>query len=118
VALILCAIGLYAIVSFAVGQRTREIGVRTAMGAAPRQVVGMFFWRGLRLSVIGLVIGLTLSVIVVRLFALVNGRPTQPGILVIAAVVASIVVGVAALATWIPARRAATVDPLSMLRAE
>jgi hypothetical protein len=118
VALFLCAIGLYAVVSFAVGQRTREIGIRTAMGADPRQVVGMFFFRGLRLSVSGLLIGLTLSVIVVRAMTLAEGRDADSGIFGIGAAVAIAVVIVASLATWIPARRAARVDPLTMLRVE
>jgi ABC-type antimicrobial peptide transport system permease subunit len=57
IALFLSAIGLYAIVSFAVNQRTREIGIRTALGADAREVVRMFFTKGLRLSLIGLAIG-------------------------------------------------------------
>lgn len=118
VALFLCAIGLYAVVSFAVGQRTREIGIRTALGADPRQVVRMFFFRGLRLSFVGLLIGLTLSMIVLRLIALSQGRNTEASIVVIAVLIAAVVIAVASLAIWIPARRAASVDPLTMLRTE
>ena len=62
-ALLLSAIGLYAVVSFAVGQSTREIGIRTAFGAPRGQVVRMFFARGLALSAIGVAIGLPLSML-------------------------------------------------------
>lgn len=118
VALFLCAIGLYAIVAFAVSQRTREIGIRTALGADPREVVGMFFLRGVRLSVLGLAIGLGLSTIVLRLMTVARGEEMNLRVLAIAGVVAAVVVTVASVATWIPARRAATVDPLTMLRVE
>ena len=120
VALLLCAIGLYAVVAFAVGQRTREIGIRTALGADPQRVAAMFFRRGLRLSIAGLLIGITLSIIVLRLMVLAQGIESEPesGITLLAVLVAIVVVGVAALATWIPARRAVAVDPLTALRAE
>jgi len=118
VALLLCAIGLYAVVAFAVGQRRREIGIRTALGANHRRVVGMFFVRGLRLSVVGLVIGLVPSLIVVRLIAGLEGENPRDGMAILAAVIAIVVVAVAALATWIPSRQAASVDPLEALRAE
>jgi putative ABC transport system permease protein len=118
VALFLSAIGLYAVVAFAVGQRTREIGIRTALGAGRRQVVGMFVVRGLRLGLAGLALGLTLSVAVVRIVGLAAGTEPQHGIIGLAALVASIVIGVALLAAWIPARRAARIDPLDALRVE
>ncbi|MEX2282470.1 MAG: ABC transporter permease [Gemmatimonadota bacterium] len=118
VALFLSAIGLYAVVSFAVNQRTREIGIRTALGAESRQVVELFFVRGMRLTLVGLLIGLVLSIIVVRVIMLVEGLEMNASILIIAALIATVVIGVASLATWLPSRRAAQVDPLSMLRAE
>jgi hypothetical protein len=117
-ALFLSAIGLYAVVAFAVGQRVREIGIRTALGADHRQVVGLFLFRGLRLSFIGLSLGLTLSVIVVRLMAVVRGEAAPTGTLGLAALVACVVIGVALLASWIPARRALHIDPLEALRIE
>jgi len=118
IALFLSAIGLYAIVAFAVSQRTREIGIRTAMGADPQRVVRMFFLRGLRVSLIGLATGLALSVLAVRAVALSEGEPPVRGLALIAALVVTLVVAVACVATWVPARRAAGIDPLNALRAE
>ena len=118
VALFLAAIGLYSVVAFAVGQRIREIGIRTALGAGKRQVVGLFLFRGLRLSVAGLAIGLTLSLIAVRLMAAAQGDDPPAGILWVTTLVAVVVIGVALLATWIPARRAARIDPLHALRVD
>jgi putative ABC transport system permease protein len=118
IALLLSAIGLYAIVAFAVGQRTREIGIRTALGADHRHVVRMFFWRGLRLSFVGLVIGLSLCLVVLRVMWIVQGNDPGASMTLLAAAIAAVVVAVAAAATWIPARRAAAVDPLRVLRAE
>jgi predicted permease len=117
-ALLLSAIGLYAVVAFAVGQRVREIGIRTALGAGRRQVVGMFLFRGLRLCAAGLLVGLTLSLVAVRLMAVAQGEDPPAGTLWLAALVAAVVIGVAMLATWIPARRAAEIDPLRALRVE
>ncbi|HYN08671.1 MAG TPA: ABC transporter permease [Vicinamibacterales bacterium] len=117
-ALFLSSIGLYAVVAFAVGQRVREIGIRTALGADRRRVVWMFLFRGLRLSLVGLFLGLTISVIVVRLMAVSRGQDPPAGTVGLAAVVACVVIGVAMLATWIPARRAAHIDPLQALRSE
>jgi predicted lysophospholipase L1 biosynthesis ABC-type transport system permease subunit len=117
-ALFLSAIGLYAVVAFAVRQRAREIGIRTALGAGRQQVVRWFLMRGLRLSLIGMALGLTLSIIVVRLMAAVQGEEPPAGIVGLAAVVAGVAVGVALLATWIPARGAAAIDPILALRVE
>jgi predicted permease len=117
VALFLASIGLYAVVAIAVGQRRREIGVRVAVGATPRQVVAMFFNSGLRLSLIGLLIGLPLSAAALRVLDAEFHIPwtNMPAI---AVVTSAVVVAVASLATWLPARRAAGVDPLIALRAE
>jgi ABC-type antimicrobial peptide transport system permease subunit len=110
--LFLAAIGLYAVVSFAVGQRTSEIAVRMAVGARGRQVVGTFMGDGLRLGIIGLFIGLPLSLIVLRMF--VTGEEVPIGPIAVAA--GTVVLTVALAATWVPARRAAGVDPASVLR--
>ena len=117
-ALLLSAIGLYAVVAFAVGQRVREIGIRTALGAESRQVVRLFVRRGLRLCLVGLVIGLALGIGGVRVISAVEGNEPPTGTLGLAALVAVFVIGVALLASWIPARRAARIDPLEALRVE
>jgi putative ABC transport system permease protein len=117
-ALLLSAIGLYAVVAFAVGQRVREIGIRTALGAESRQVVRLFLGRGLRLCICGLVMGLALGIGGVRVISAVEGNEPPTGILGLAALVAVFVIGVALLASWIPARRAARIDPLEALRVE
>ena len=117
-ALLLSAIGLYAVVAFAVGQRVREIGIRTALGAESRQVVRLFVRRGLRLGLFGLVLGLALGIGGVRVISAVEGKEPPTGTLGLAALVAVFVIGVALLASWIPARRAARIDPLEALRVE
>ena len=118
IALLLSAIGLYAVVAFAVGQRVREIGIRTALGAETRQVVRLFVRRGLRLCLVGLVIGLALGIGGGRVIAAADGREPPAGMLSLAALVTVFVMGVAFLASWVPARRAARIDPLEALRVE
>ena len=117
-ALLLSAIGLYAVVAFAVGQRVHEIGIRTALGAESRQVVRLFVRRGLRLCLFGLAIGLALGIGGVRVISAVEGKEPPTGTLGVAALVAVFVIGVALLSSWIPARRAARIDPLEALRVE
>jgi putative ABC transport system permease protein len=118
VALFLSAIGLYAVVTFAVGQRAREIGIRTALGATRTQVVNLFLFRGLKLTLGALGLGLTLSLVVVQLLATSRGDTAEPATLWVSAIVAFVVIAVALVASWIPARRAAMVDPLQALRTE
>lgn len=103
-ALFLSAIGLYAIISFAVRQRTREIGIRTALGADRSEVVGLFFFRGIRLSLIGLVIGLPLSIAVLQLLARSDGDLSDIIVYapLLAALIAIGVISVGGLATWDP----------------
>ena len=113
--LMLAAIGLYAVVAFAVGQRTSEIAVRMAVGAHARQIVGRFIGDGLRLGAIGLFVGLPLSLIVLRMLLTADVLPSVPFVPV-AAIAALGVLVVALTGTWIPARRAAAVDPASILR--
>ena len=117
-ALLLSAIGLYALVAFAVGQRVREIGIRTALGAESRQVVRLFVRRGLSLCLYGLVIGLLLGIAGVRVISAVQGNEPPTGILGLSALVVVFVIGVALVASWIPARGAARIDPLEALRVE
>jgi predicted permease len=117
VALLLAAMGVYALISYAVAQRTREIGVRMALGAARRDVVAMVLRQGVRLAVGGVAIGLLGAFYLTKFLTrvLYEVTPSDP----ISHVAAAAVLGlVAALATYIPARRAATVDPVVALRDE
>jgi predicted permease len=116
-AVVLAGVGLYAVIAFAVGQRTREIGIRIALGAVQRQVVRLFVGEGLRLACIGLVVGLALAAGVAKLLSSVFLGVTSSDALTFVAV-AALVGGVALLASWIPARRAAAVDPMTALRSE
>ncbi len=116
-ALLLSAIGLYAVVSLTVGQRTHEIGIRTALGAQGGQVVRMFFVRGLALGALGLALGLPLSMAATRLAGAALGWPlASPPLL--GAAIGAVVLGVASVASWIPARRASSIDPMAALRME
>jgi predicted permease len=117
IALLLAAVGLYAMLSVAVGQRRREIGVRIAVGAKKSQVVRLFFLSGLRTALFGLAIGLPFSVIALRLIVSQLEMPLSQ-IPVITLVITSALVLVASVASWLPARRAAAVDPSSVLRSE
>jgi len=116
-ALLLASIGLYGVMSFVVAHRTREIGVRLALGAQGGDVVRLFLKEGLRLIVIGLAVGLAGGVGISRLLAaaLFDLSPLDPrafgGVSLFLALVAL-------LACWLPARRAAKVDPMVTLRQE
>lgn len=118
-ALLLASLGLYGVVSLAVRQRTREIGVRIAVGAEPVQVARMFLRSGVMVSLVALAIGLPASVAVLKI-ALSQGVIIAPGTnpYLIGTVIAALLVGVAAAATWVPARRASSVDPAVTLRTE
>ena len=114
-ALLLAAVGLYGVLSYLVTLRTREIGVRMALGARREDVVRLVVGRGLRLAAIGLAIGLVLSAGVTRFasFLLYGTSPLDP---VTFASVAALLLGVALVAAWNPARRAAAVEPVVALR--
>ena len=113
----LAAIGVYGVVACSVAQRTSEIGVRVALGAVPLDVQWMVLAHGLRITAIGIAIGLLLSGATVRLLRrfLYGLSPFDP-IAFAAASLAWIVL--ATLASWYPARRATRVDPMIALRAE
>jgi ABC-type antimicrobial peptide transport system permease subunit len=116
-ALALAAIGLYGVVAFAVTQRTKEIGVRMAVGASPADVLRLVIGQGMRLALLGLGIGLALAIAATRLIqSLLFGlSPTDPLTL---AAIALLLLAVTVLASWIPARRAARVDPMLALHHE
>ena len=116
-ALLLSAIGLYAVVSLSVGQRTREIGIRTALGAPRGRVLRMFFVEGLALSALGLVLGLPLSILATRFIVATLNWPLSSSPL-LGVVIGAVVLVAASVAVWIPARRASAIDPILALRSE
>jgi predicted permease len=117
VALILASIGIYAVIAFSVGQRTREIGVRVALGALDAQVVRLFVRQGLRLAGLGVALGVLLAAGAAKVLASAFFGVSAGDALAFA-IVPALLAAVALLASWIPARRAARVDPMVALRAE
>jgi predicted permease len=118
-ALLVASLGLYGVVSLAVQQRKREIGIRIAVGAIPARVAGMFLASGVRVSLAALLLGLPLSVAGLRV-GISQGLIIAPDVntYVIGGVIAVVLLTVALAATWVPARRAARVDPATTLRVE
>jgi predicted lysophospholipase L1 biosynthesis ABC-type transport system permease subunit len=117
VGLLLAAIGIYGVVAYAVSQRTRELGIRTALGAVERRIVVMIVGEGVRMAVVGVAIGSLVAVIAARsLKSLVFGVTTTDVSVYLG--VAALLTLVAIAAAYIPARRAGRVDPLIALRAE
>jgi predicted permease len=116
-ALLLAAIGVYGVKSYVVAQRTREIGIRLALGASPREIVWMLLRDGARMTLVGVAIGLPLAIALGRLLsvAIFEVSPYDPVVLSLAPLV---LVGAAALAAYLPARRGMRVSPLEALRVE
>jgi ABC-type antimicrobial peptide transport system permease subunit len=116
-ALLLGLVGIYGVISYSVSQRTREIGIRLALGAREQTVRRMFVRHGLALTGIGLVAGLAAAAALMRLMSslLFEVSPVDP--MTYGAVSLSLIVA-AVLASYIPARRATAVDPVEALRAE
>jgi predicted permease len=115
VALLLGLVGIYGVIAYIATQRTREIGIRMALGAQTRDVRRLFLRHGLSLTAAGIAIGIAISLALTRLMsALLFGvSPTDPATYI------AVSVGLAAislLATWLPARRASRIDPLAALR--
>jgi predicted permease len=116
-ALLLAGVGLYGVIAYAVSQRTREFGIRAALGASPGNLIGLVLRRGLLLAVGGLAIGGLAALSLTRLLGqlLYGISPDDP---LTFAAVALLLLAVALVASWLPAQRAAKVDPLVALRAE
>jgi putative ABC transport system permease protein len=117
IALVLSAVGLYGVIAYSVAQRTREIGVRIALGAQPASVLRLIVGNGMRLAIAGVVLGLLLAAGLTRTLRtlLYDVSPLDP---LTFSVVGVLLGGVALVASWMPARTAARVDPAVALRAE
>jgi putative ABC transport system permease protein len=117
VALLLGVVGIYGVIAYIAAQRTREIGVRMALGAEARDVVRLFLRHGLLLTAVGLALGLVAAYSLTRLMStLLFGVEAMDPITYIAG---SMGLGsIALLATYLPARRAARIDPIAALRSD
>jgi putative ABC transport system permease protein len=113
----LATMGLYAVVSLSVGQSTREIGIRMALGAQARDVMGLILRRWMGLTLAGMVVGLAVALAVGKLVStlLYTVRPTDAAVL---SAVTALLAAVALVASYVPARRATRLDPSRALRAE
>jgi ABC-type antimicrobial peptide transport system permease subunit len=117
IALILSAVGLYGMIAYNVSQRTREIGVRMALGAEPKSIAGLVLREGVALAALGVVIGTGAALGATRvlkgmLYDVAPSDPTTFG------AIAALVVGISLLASYVPARRAVRVDPTEALRGD
>jgi predicted permease len=116
-ALALGLVGIYGVIAYVVAQRSREIGIRMALGAQRAEVRKMFLRQGLSLSVVGLVIGLVAALALTRLMSSLLYGISPTDFVTYAAAVA-LILGAAALASYVPARRASAIDPVNTLKAE
>jgi len=116
-ALILASVGVYGLISYSVAQRTREIGIRVALGANMSLVIGLVVRQGLTIALIGITVGIGLTLFVTRLLSklLYGVAPHDPFVF---GAVALTLIAVGAVASLVPARRATRVDPLVALRTE
>ena len=116
-ALMLAAMGIYGVISYMVSQRTQEIGIRIALGAQPRDVLGLIIAQGMKLVFSGVLIGLMSAFAMTRVMKslLVGVSATDP---MTFALIAILLIVVALLACYLPAMRAMKVDPLTALKYE
>ena len=117
IAVLLAAVGLYGVLSTVVRQRTSEIGVRMALGAAPARIFGLVIGHGLRLSAAGIGLGLLAALGLTRVMStmLVGVKASDPATYL---AMALLFFAIAAMACWLPGRRAAGLDPIVALRDE
>jgi ABC-type antimicrobial peptide transport system permease subunit len=116
-ALALGVIGIYGVIAYVVAQRTRELGIRAALGARPRQLETLFVRQGLALTAVGAAVGLSAAVAFARVMSSLLFE-TSPLDILAYAIALGVTLAAAALASYLPARRAAAIDPVETLRAE
>jgi hypothetical protein len=116
-ALVLAVIGIYGVIAYVVSQRTREIGIRSALGARPQQLERMFLRQAFALTAVGIVVGVFAAIVFGRWMSslLFGVGPLDP---VTYAAAVGVTLLAAALASYVPARRAASIDPIETLKAE
>jgi ABC-type antimicrobial peptide transport system permease subunit len=116
-AMLVATCGIYGLMAYAVARRRREIGLRMALGAGRRDVLGLVLMRALRIVLAGLVAGLVGAAVVTRVLRsfLFGVTPTDP---IVFATVTLLLLAVGLIAAWLPARRATRIDPWAALRAE
>ena len=116
-AVLLAAVGIYGVMSYSVTQRSREIGIRLALGAARRDVTALVLWQGLTMVAVGIGLGLAGALVMTRVLRtlLFGVTPSDPSVF---AAIVLLLSATAWLATYVPARRAARLDPLVTLRSE
>jgi putative ABC transport system permease protein len=117
VALLLAAIGIYALMAYSVAQRTQEIGIRMALGADRATIRKLVVWQGMRLALVGVVAGVAASFALTRLLStfLFGVKPWDPAVFISAPF---LLAAIALLAVWLPAARASSVDPIQALHTE
>jgi ABC-type antimicrobial peptide transport system permease subunit len=113
-ALLIAAVGVYGVVSYTVAERKRELGIRLALGARPRDILQLVIGNGARLAVIGIVIGLAAALSLGRILSTMLFQVTPHDTLTLAAV-SVLLAAVALVACWLPARKAARLDPAMTL---
>jgi predicted permease len=117
VALVLAAIGIYGLMAYSVQQRTQEMGIRMALGADRAAIRKLVVWHGMRLTIVGVILGIAAAFGLTRLIAsfLFGVKPWDPAVFISVPV---ILAAVALVAVWLPATRAAKLDPMQALRIE
>jgi len=117
IALTLATVGIYGVMAFSVTQRTHEIGIRMALGAERRDVLGLVVRQGLRLTLTGVIFGVAGTWLLTRFLTgfLYGVRPTDPATFLL---VSLVLIAASTLASYVPARRATKVDPMAALRYE